>query len=338
MDGIKASLEGFKLDQVPVYLLKTKSSPSDSYEEHCTTLSDGHFKPLFIPVLEHQFRDDTLRKLRLSAERFAFAGGSAATSRQLATNNPAKRYSGLIFTSQRAVDAFATVIAKLEPAKVASLFDPDIPLYVVGPATANGVRSLGLPCLVLGEETGNGDALANFILSHHNGLSRETTSLNGRKLPLLFLVGEQRRDIIPKTLQTEDLPSNLRIPVTEVVVYETGEMATFEEEFTDLLKEAKAAKVKEQWVVVFSPQGCEAMLSALGWLDEKTGRYSAGRREAVSGSTETRIATIGPTTRDFLMQNFGFEPDVCAEKPSPEGVAEAIVDFGKKPSTILGRM
>lgn len=75
MDGIKASLEGFKLDQVPVYLLKTKSSPSDSYEEHCTTLSDGHFKPLFIPVLEHQFRDDTLRKLRLSAERFAFAGG-----------------------------------------------------------------------------------------------------------------------------------------------------------------------------------------------------------------------------------------------------------------------
>ena len=75
MDGVTASLEGLNLGQVPVYLLKTKSSPSDSYEEHFTTLSDGHYKPLFIPVLEHQFRDDTLRKLRLSAERFAFAGG-----------------------------------------------------------------------------------------------------------------------------------------------------------------------------------------------------------------------------------------------------------------------
>ena len=75
MDGVTASLEGLKLDQVPVYLLKTKSYPSDSYEDHFTTLSNGHYKPLFIPVLEHQFRDDTLRKLRLSAERFAFAGG-----------------------------------------------------------------------------------------------------------------------------------------------------------------------------------------------------------------------------------------------------------------------
>ncbi|EME42660.1 hypothetical protein DOTSEDRAFT_133384 [Dothistroma septosporum NZE10] len=322
MDGVTASLEDLRLDQVPVYLLKTKSSPSDSYEEHFTTLSDGHYKPLFVPVLEHQLRDDTLRKLPDSFQ-------SAATSRQLATNNPAKRYSGLIFTSQRAVDAFATVIAKLEPSKIRSLFDPHIPLYVVGPATANGVKALGLPCPILGQETGNGDALANFILKHHAGLSREVTCLNGRKLPLLFLVGEQRRDIIPRTLQAEDLPNGLQVPVTEVVVYETGEMATFEEEFTDLLKEAKAAKVKEQWVVVFSPQGCEAMLSALGWLDEKTGRYSTGRREAVSGATKTHIVTIGPTTRDFLVQSFGFEPDVCAEKPSPEGVAEGIANFGK---------
>lgn len=327
MDSITAGLGDLSVGQAPVYLLKTKSSPSDSYEEHFDTIQDGHFKPIFVPVLEHLFRDDALRTLRRSAERFAFAGGSEATSRQKATNNQAKRYGGIIFTSQRAVDAFGTVIAKLDPAKKDMLFDKDMPLYVVGPATANGVKALGLPCEVIGEQTGNGEALSQFILGWHKTLPKDATHLNGQKLPLLFLVGEQRRDIIPKSLQSEQLPAADRVPVTEVIVYETGEMATFEEEFTELLKQAKTAKVKEQWVVVFSPQGCEAMLSALGWLDEKTGKYSAGRREIVSGPTSTRIATIGPTTRDFLLEQFDFEPDVCAAKPSPEGVGEGIAKF-----------
>lgn len=328
MDSITAELGDLSVDQAPVYLLKTKSSPSDSYEEYFNITSNGHFKPIFVPVLEHLFRDDALRTLRRSSERFAFAGGSEATSRQKATANQAKRYGGIIFTSQRAVDAFATVIAKLDPEKRDMLFDKNMPLYVVGPATANGVKSLGLHCEVIGEQTGNGDALSQFILGWHKTLPKDATHLDGRKLPLLFLVGEQRRDIIPKSLQSEDLPASDRIPVTEVVVYETGEMTTFEEEFTNLLKQAKTAKVKQQWVVVFSPQGCEAMLSALGWLDEKTGKYSSARRDAVPGPTATKIATIGPTTRDYLVEQFNFEPDVCAEKPSPEGVGEGIAKFG----------
>ncbi|KAF7190897.1 Uroporphyrinogen-III synthase [Pseudocercospora fuligena] len=325
MEQVVSGLGDLSLNQIPIYLLKTKSSPSDTYEEHFNTLENGIFKPISVPVLEHLFRDDALRALKRHAERFAFAGGSEATARQKATNNPAKRYSGIIFTSQRAVDAFSTVIMKLDPSKKAALFDKDMPLYVVGPATAKGVAALGLPCEILGEETGNGEALAQFILKHQYSLSKEVTALNGRKLPLLFLVGEQRRDIIPKTLQDKDLPPTQQIPVTEVIVYETGEMTTFEEDFSDLLSEAKVKKVKEQWVVVFSPQGCEAMLSALGWLDEKSGKYSSGRREIMSGPVATRIATIGPTTRDFLQTQFGFEPDVCAEKPSPEGVAEGIL-------------
>ncbi|KAI5364152.1 putative tetrapyrrole biosynthesis, uroporphyrinogen III synthase, uroporphyrinogen-III synthase [Septoria linicola] len=323
MDTVTDGLKGLKLDQKPIYLLKTPSLPSDSYEHYFNELSNPSYKPIFVPVLEHIFRDDALRNLKRSAERFAFAGGSEATARQVATNNPAKRYGGLIFTSQRAVDAFGSVVVKLDPTKKAALFDKDMPIYVVGPATRKGVEALELPCPILGEETGNGDALAKFILQHHNSLPSHVTALKGRKLPLLFMVGEQRRDIIPTTLQSEDLPETQRIPVTELVVYETGEMATFEEDFTDLLKEAKAAKVKEQWVVVFSPQGCEAMLNALGWLTE-AGKYSSGRREAVSGPMKTRVATIGPTTRDFLREQFGFEPDMCAEKPTPEGLGEGI--------------
>ncbi|EMC96011.1 hypothetical protein BAUCODRAFT_513759 [Baudoinia panamericana UAMH 10762] len=330
MDNVTASLEQLSTNQIPVYLLKTKSSPSDSYEEHFEQLNNGRYRPLFMPVLEHMFRDDALRTLRRSAERYAFAGGSAADEAKLrkATNNPAKKYGGIIFTSQRAVDAFGSVTARLDPSKLGALFDKQMPLYVVGPATARGVTSMGLPCPVLGEETGNGEALADFILQHRKTLSQDVTHLNGKPLPLLFLVGEQRRDIIPRTLQSERLSEAERTPVLELVVYETGEMATFEEDFTRLLRSAKKAHVKEQWVVVFSPQGCEAMLMALGWLDEKSGKYSEARREALAGPMTTRIATIGPTTRDYLIQEFGFAPDVCAAKPSPEGVGAAVSTYG----------
>lgn len=327
MDGITDALKDLKLDQVPVYLLKTKNSQTDTYEEYFEKLDNGKYKPIFVPVLDHIFRDDALRTLRRSAERFAFAAGSAASGLRKATHNPAKRYGGIVFTSQRAVDAFAIMISKLDPDKIDNLFDKDMPLYVVGPATATSVKSLGLPCPVVGEHTGNGEALADFILQWHATVPREATHLEGRKLPLLFLVGEQRRDTIPKTLMSDDLPFHEQIQVVELIVYETGEMATFEEDFTGLVRQAKLAKVKEQWVVVFSPQGCEAMLNGLGWLDEKSGNFNAGMKEVMSGPMKTRIATIGPTTRDYLKEELGFDADVCAKKPSPEGLGEGIQEF-----------
>lgn len=327
MDQVTSALDDIQIKQVPVYLLKTRSSPDDAYEEYFSALDNERYKPIFVPVLDHIFRDDALRTLRRSAERFAFASGSPATKRQVATNNPARRYGGIVFTSQRAVDAFTTVVARLDPAKITSMFDKDMPIYVVGPATARGVQALGLPCPVVGEQTGNGEALARFIFEYHATLSREVTHLNGRKLPLLFLVGDQRRDIIPKTLQAEDLAPARQIPVIEVIVYETGEMATFEQDFTELVRQTRRARVKEQWVVVFSPQGCEAMLLSLGWLEESNGRFNEARREVMSGPLQTRIATIGPTTEDHLEQQFGFSPDVCAENPTPAGVGAGITAF-----------
>ncbi|OQO01808.1 hypothetical protein B0A48_12281 [Cryoendolithus antarcticus] len=327
MDDLEHSLDSLSIDQSPIYLLKTRSSPSDAYESHFTNTSSGKQVPIFVPVLEHVFRDDALRTLRRHAERFAFAGGSPATKRQIATNNPAKKYGGIIFTSQRAVDAFAIVVSKLDPSKLEAMFDKEMPLYVVGPATATGVKSLGLPCAVLGEETGSGEVLAKFILEHQRTLARNVTHLEGRRLPLLFLVGEQRRDIIAKSLSAETLPLSERTQVIELIVYETGEMATFEESFSMLLQQAAKQKVKEQWVVVFSPQGCEAMLTSLKWLDESTGRFSQAKRNASQCKGWIGVATIGPTTRDYLKGAFAFNPDVCAESPTPVGVSEGINRF-----------
>ena len=61
---------------------------------------------------------------------------------------------------------------------------------------------------------------------------------------------------------------------------------------------------------------CCILRGSLGWLDERTGKFSVARKETSAGPLSTYIATIGPTTRDFLVESFGYEPDVCAAKVS----------------------
>lgn len=194
-----------------------------------------------------------------------------------------------------------------------------MPIYSVGPATTRALRAIpqSPPLRIFGEHTGNGDVLAQYILEHYGEWHRD----NPKKPPLLFLVGEQRRDIIPKTLMGSTLPADTRIEVTEKVVYGTGVMESFPNDFEKLLSRTKDRQTR--WVVVFSPTGCDSMLRSLGFmLDEKTGEATRG-----PGQRTTRIATIGPTTRDYLIRTFALEPDVCAAKPSPEGVWEAIANF-----------
>lgn len=230
----------------------------------------------------------------------------------------------------------------------------DFPLYVVGPATERTLSDLvnkshlllSLKCKILGRETGNGENLAHFILKHYNhahyrdyfeiyeaprlpfvplvgNRSEQYPRLEKgdhrlRKRPLLFLVGEQRRDVIPRTLMNKELPDSERIHVEEVEVYKTGVMESFEEDFRSRTQTCKERKDETVVIVVFSPSGCEAMLRVLDWLDEsgKATRRKEGPHV---------IATIGPTTRDYLKENFGFEADVCAMKPSPEGISEGVM-------------
>lgn len=236
----------------------------------------------------------------------------------------------------------------------------NIPLYTVGPATARSLTSLRdkyLPAATIhGADAGNGENLARQILEHYNAIYPPTPpppsphpsssqsqiqSQSQRQKPaLLFLVGEQRRDIIPKTLMAPNLDETERIPVDEVVVYGTAEMGSFEGDFATALRgclsgedghvngEGKGERDGPVWVVVFSPSGCEAMLRVLG-----LGSFSSDSPSNFSGMSGGKrrvfVATIGPTTRDFLRGKFGFEADVCAERPSPEGVGKGILRFMK---------
>lgn len=302
-------------DRIPVLLLKTKSTPGDGYEDYFKSLDSGKYEPTFVPVLEHRFRQDHLQEIR-----DLFTNGEFGLSQN--ANGTMPKYGGIIFTSQRAVEAFSQVIewARQQPGLLSDKFS-EIPFYVVGPATARSLRSLKLDCPIAGDESGNGEALAHFMLDHYNEIWKSRQ--HSTKPSLLFLVGEQRRDIIPKMLQSEDLKDDRRIGVDELVVYETGEMLSFRSQFSELWH--KNSK-KLQWVVVFSPTGCKAMLQVLELLDPDTGRF----KEKLAGQRRPYIATIGPTTRDYLKREFGFEPDACAEKPSPEGVGAGMAAFMAK--------
>ena len=198
----------------------------------------------------------------------------------------------------------------------------DVPVYSVGPATTRALKAIPLvPSLaVFGEHTGNGENLASFILEHYAEWYQDRSA----KPALLFVVGEQRRDIIPKMLMDDNLPSERKIKVDEIVVYGTGVMESFENDFARELRDVEGSASK--WAVVFSPTGCESMLRALSMLDETT-----RKAKSKANDRKTFVATIGPTTRDYLKRTFDFEADVCASKPSPGGVWDEITNFILQP-------
>jgi uroporphyrinogen-III synthase len=304
--------------KVPVILLKTKSEPTDGYEDYFNVAENGKYAPSFAPVLEHHFRKQSLQEI---ADLYRTGDLGIAPNQ----DGSLPKYGGIIFTSQRAVEAFGKVISTLRIYGATNALLPnDIPFYAVGPATARGLRALELDNAIVGEETGNGEALASFILEHYNTLLQSHNRLQN-KPRLLFLVGEQRRDIIPTTLQSPQLNEIARIGVDEIVVYETTEMKSFAADFSAKYLRGMIDGCMQQWVVVFSPTGCKAMLDSLGLLDPATGRYRPKPQRPY-------VAAIGPTTRDFLWESFGFEADVVAGAPSAEGVGRGMEEFAWRQS------
>jgi uroporphyrinogen-III synthase len=79
----------------PIFLLKTKSTPHDGYDEYFTAHG---YEPRFIPVLEHKFHNANLQIVQ-----DLYVSGTLT-----------EKYGGLIFTSQRAVEGFASAMHNVE--------------------------------------------------------------------------------------------------------------------------------------------------------------------------------------------------------------------------------
>lgn len=76
----------------PIFLLKTKNTPQDGYEEYFS--ANSQYNPIFVPVLEH-----SLNAINLNKVRDLFISGDIT-----------RQYGGLVFTSQRAVEGFRKII------------------------------------------------------------------------------------------------------------------------------------------------------------------------------------------------------------------------------------
>lgn len=195
----------------------------------------------------------------------------------------------------------------------------DVPIYSVGPATTRALKAIPLdhPLNIRGSESGNGEALASFILSDYSDWYRDWDF----KCPLIFVGGERRNDIITTKLMNPDLGTNC-IPVVELDVYSISVLPNFKNDFIKSLNSKMASDII--WVAIFSPSVGEAMIDSLDLVDHRTGRAKAKPSHA---NRKIFFAAIGPTTRDFLQEKFGFVVDVCAAKPTAESLQEGIMDY-----------
>ena len=336
---------------IPILLLKSPS-PSPEKDVYTAHLSPT-FAPHFVPVLTHTLLPDPIIKLLLHH--------LPPTTQD--TPNKQFPYGALILTSQRAVAALNSALSS-PPIQnhngQNTLKDLTFRFYTVGPATAKALREIRdrwLPKCEIhgGEDAGNGEVLARLILGEGQASAKYAAELDdsvataaaaaeeereggqtssaSRKKPILFLTGETRRDILPRMLQSPNLPDSARIRVDEMVVYRSDELEDFEFSFTRTLAQTEemrglptagvAGVPGIMWIVVFSPTAGKGMLKGLGWLDEGSGKV---RSEALEGR-RVFVCCIGPTTRGYLEGEFGFMADVVAKVPSPEGVREGIKAF-----------
>ena len=88
--------------KVTLFLLKTRSTPHDVYADYFSVagrLNGSTAAPVFVPVLEHTLLEDGMNQVRqLLKGKKINATGEEGT------------YGGAIFTSQRAVEAFAKLV------------------------------------------------------------------------------------------------------------------------------------------------------------------------------------------------------------------------------------
>ncbi|KAG0637093.1 tetrapyrrole biosynthesis, uroporphyrinogen III synthase [Tuber brumale] len=271
---------------VPILFLKTRSQPHEQYDEYFTSspLDDAVFKPVFIPVLKHHHVNLDNLKTHLIDKSDPTDPNS---------------YGGLVITSQRTVEALSSIIPALPPTTLQNLF-ANTKVWVVGPATGSALIGLGFRASnVLGQDSGNGEALAKLILE----------SYGSRPKPLLFLAGETRRDIIPKTLSAT--PGERNIAVETLTVYETIVDEEFEIKFE---KAIEGTRGTTRWIVLFSPAGADI---AVGVLTKHLTPLSHG----------SYLAAIGPTTEKHLVDKLAQKPDVVAKKPTPQWLWEGIREF-----------
>jgi uroporphyrinogen-III synthase len=154
------------------------------------------------------------------------------------------------------------------------------------------------PVLVVGPRTAGGVRRLGLQPEGEQSGSAEALAgyLAARPLPgpLLFLSGNRRREVLPASLAASGLAFE------ELCVYETR------------VEDAPAAASLPlpAWIVFFSPSGVEALEAGAG------ASWASARKAALGATTAAALAGAG------------WQVDVVAARPTPEALAQALLDVG----------
>lgn len=303
-----------------IYLFKNKTVPHDPY--HNQFLAAG-FTPIFVPLLKHEFVDQSQLGSYLRSDEFEKSGA-------------------VIITSQRAIEALNWHLAELKRDENSTDNDNDKdqsalnkllnkPVYTVGPACAAALKRWGYTDIRGGSLAGNGLKLAEIILEDIN---KEKELGNGQGLleSFVFFTGVTRRDIIPEKLTAAG------VKIEERVVYRTLAVENLMqkvlavirdgsngsdlgnglgEDFEDEVEEYPSAGYEngledgmgQEYYVFFSPAEADPVVEAV---------------RALSELRPVRLAAIGPTTETYLRDK-KMTPHVVAPKPDATHLIQEIL-------------
>ncbi|KYM97384.1 PREDICTED: uroporphyrinogen-III synthase-like [Cyphomyrmex costatus] len=197
----------------------------------------------------------------------------------------ADKYSGLILTSPRTVEAVALAIK--EDTSILYHWE-HMPAYCVGSMTESLARNqLNLQHCV-GSQSGNSKQLAEKIV----------LDIKKDSKPLLYPCSEIARETI------SCIVGDSGISIEKIVVYRTLESKTLEQELPKILEESPGI------FVFFSPSTVEHITAQL--------------KKNFCSIKDIKAVAIGPVTKDALIDS-GFNVYATANKPEPAALMQAII-------------
>ncbi|RKP00703.1 hypothetical protein CXG81DRAFT_26607 [Caulochytrium protostelioides] len=261
--------------------------PEDPYVRH---FAEAGYRAVCVPVLSTQ------------------ACGDAAFAATLCgPTPPSARWSGLVVTSPRAISRLTESVDQwLSPSQQAAW--RQLPVYTVGPRSAARLRASGFA--VQPTASPHAEALAAAIVEAR---APKPETAAPAALPLLFLTGSQRSDVLPAVLGAAG------IALTALVIYATGP--------DPALPAALPAARRAASVPLASALPVQARPSSadddavLPVFFSPSGVAYAG---PLLGARVTRVAAIGKTTAAALAARWPEAAVVTSPLPAPAALVAAI--------------
>ncbi|XP_035206737.1 uroporphyrinogen-III synthase-like isoform X2 [Stegodyphus dumicola] len=204
----------------------------------------------------------------------------------ISLKNP-KDFSGIIFTSKRAVEAVSGVLKKCDKSIISEWKYKTN--FAVGESTSDLARTV-LDLHTVGKDCGSSEKLCSLIKSNYVPLEK----------PLLFPCSNKRQDTIP-----EILPS-CGVHVEEVICYETVSNPNMRDLWENLLSD----KGLPELLVFFSPSGVEFS-------------YKMIKSSYAGDFKQLKCIAVGPTTEKTL-SDLSMPVLKTAQRPSPGAVCIAV--------------